>query len=373
MRTLGAIAVLIVAAPALASLADPDEPMAIPATADGQGEALPFDRFNQRMITLVNIADPRLLDGKMNRDRLKVLARVNAVKNPKALPPEQAAFLAVDYMRLGNGDGLYLNKAIDLLAPHLRDRRPSYFVCTTLAAIHVARGGEFAEAIDKQEAALLDCEMPAEVKGWSTAERNWIAQLDREYVPYYLRIRRSEADPATRPSLETIGPTPLFPLPSKTGPAEPVRFVNEAGKYEPGVLAKAERDKLPPDAIAIVQQLLLWFPTDARLLWLLAELYAADGKFKEADTITYQCTASRNYAPRQLLEHRGAIVKALAAQEKRAAEQAKAALPAEPEEEPISLRAIWLYFAGVIAIATVALVRGWTKRGKANGGMNCCR
>ncbi|HEY2911071.1 MAG TPA: hypothetical protein VGI99_12540, partial [Gemmataceae bacterium] len=249
----------------------------------------------------------------------------------------------------------------------------SYFVCTTLAAIHVARGGEFAEAIDKQEAALLDCEMPAEVKGWTPDQRNWIAQLDRDYVPHYLRIRRAEADPATRPSLETIGPTPLFPLPKKTGPAEPVRFVNEAGKYEPGVLAKAERDKLPPDAIAIVQQLLLWFPTDARLLWLLAELYAADGKFKEADTITYQCTASRNYAPRQLLEHRGAVARVLAAQEKQTTEQAKAALPAEPEEEPISLRAIWLYFAGVVAIAAVALARSWTKRGKANGGMNCCR
>ena len=54
-------------------------------------------------------------------------------------------------------------------------------------------------------------------------------------------------------------------------PHHPVRFANDGGIYQPGALATAERAKLPPDAIAIVQQLLLWYPTDSRLYWLLGE------------------------------------------------------------------------------------------------------
>lgn len=381
MRKLGAFLIAMAAAiglsPVHASLPNPDEPMAIPVDAKGQGEALPFDAFNMKMFTLSNIADPKLLDGKMNRDRLKVLARVNAVADPRSLSPDQAAIYAVDCLRLGNGDGLYLNKAVDLLAGHSRDRRrPSYFVHTTLAALHVARGF-YQEAIAQQDEAILDCEMPAKVAGWSDAQRNWIAGLDRDYLPVYLRIRRAEADPATRPASETEEPTPLFPLTRKNPTVGPVRFVNEAGKYEPGVLAKAERDKLPADAIAIVQQLLLWFPTDSRLYWLLAELYAADGNFPAAQTIFTQCTWDRKFTRRILLEHRSAVAAANEANAKKkadAANSASAAAPAEPEEtSPINLQALGIYFGAVMLIAAIALVRSVTKRGKPGGGMNCCQ
>src|SRR5262249_30870073 len=55
------------------------------------------------------------------------------------------------------------------------------------------------------------------------------------------------------------------------GPSKaPVRLVADSGKFEPGELAKAEREKLPPDALKIVQQLVLWMPDDPRLQWLLA-------------------------------------------------------------------------------------------------------
>src|SRR5207249_8586641 len=36
------------------------------------------------------------------------------------------------------------------------------------------------------------------------------------------------------------------------------------------------------EAIALVQQLLLWLPDDTRLYWLLGELYRADGDLKAA-------------------------------------------------------------------------------------------
>lgn len=63
---------------------------------------------------------------------------------------------------------------------------------------------------------------------------------------------------------------------------KPLRFINEEGRYEPGKLGARERAKLPRDYLDIVQQLLLWLPDDPRLLWLYAELLAADDHIKHA-------------------------------------------------------------------------------------------
>ena len=87
-----------------------------------------------------------------------------------------------------------------------------------------------------------------------------------------------------------------------------MNFVNEAGAYEPGVLAEPRRPKLPPDALATVQQLVLWFPNDMRLYWLLAELYAAKGEFAAAKKIMDECVDSGHYSNRKvLMQHREAV------------------------------------------------------------------
>ena len=67
-------------------------------------------------------------------------------------------------------------------------------------------------------------------------------------------------------------------------PPGPVKFVGASGKFEPGNLAPEEKAKLPKDAIEIVQQLLVWLPEDARLYWLLGELYNAQGGAKNIRT-----------------------------------------------------------------------------------------
>jgi hypothetical protein len=59
---------------------------------------------------------------------------------------------------------------------------------------------------------------------------------------------------------------------SKEFPRPAVKFLNEKGEFEVGRIAKAEKAKLPKDAIEIVEQLLLWMPTDQRLMWLLGEV-----------------------------------------------------------------------------------------------------
>lgn len=369
IRTSAILVVSFLAVPAAASLHQPDEPMTVPVKPDGVGEPLPFEEFRSRMVTLANSGDPRPnAEGKPNRDRVRVLDRVHAFAGkPKPSAGELAAH-AVDLLHLGNTDprpgdpGLYVDKALNLLAPHTRDRVQNYFVLTTLAEIHAARG-EWREAMNVHNSALLDAELPAVVPGWSEPQRKWIRKLDDDYVPEYYSIRLAEAE--SKKSPETEEPTPLFPLASRAKPVPPVKFVNDAGQYEPGVLAKAERDKLPPDAIAIVQQLLLWFPSDTRLYWLLAELYTAEGKFEEAQVIFDQCVGPRVYSNRRLLmEHRTAVAAAIEARRK-AEEQANL------DAYPINLRLVWLYFGGVVLIAAIAFLRGRRKR-PGNGAMPAC-
>jgi hypothetical protein len=235
-------------------------------------------------------------------------------------------------------------------------------VFTTLAQARAARG-EWAEALTYHQAALLDSEMPAQVKRLTKEQRDWQAKLDRDYVLHYYRVNKQEAEARPRPGPEAEDVYPLFPVPERGRPHAPVRFVNDAGHYEPGVVAASEKAKLPPDAVAVVQQMLLWFPNDSRLYWLLGELYAADGKLDEARKVMDECVSeARQYGNRKvLMEHRTAV-RAAVEERERAEEQARA------DAFPISLRTVWIYFGAVALIAVLAAARTITRR--ARGG-NC--
>ena len=96
-------------------------------------------------------------------------------------------------------------------------------------------------------------------------------------------------------------------------PLFPVRFVNDLGVYEPGTLAAAERARLPADAIPVVQQLIFWSPWDTGMYWLLAELYAANNRLREAEIIFNQCADGRQFANRRIfMDHRAAVREAVA-------------------------------------------------------------
>jgi tetratricopeptide (TPR) repeat protein len=93
------------------------------------------------------------------------------------------------------------------------------------------------------------------------------------------------------------------------GSAEPddlfgVRYVGPSGKYEPGKIASAERKKLPANAVAIAQQLLLWLPSDGRLLWQLAELANADGDVRIAAAILDGCVSEFGLSSPELRRRR---------------------------------------------------------------------
>ncbi len=351
------VVVMVRATPnSLASLYTPEDTFAIPVGSDGVARPLPFNEFKRRLAVLTNAMVEPKFGEKDNADRLRFLDRARAHENTPKLSSSEAAAVAVDLLRAGQSD-----QALNLLGPRTSDRRPDYFVFTTLGHIHAARG-EWSEALRYHQEGLLDTAMPKELKGLSPTQRDWWQNLDQEYVAHFYRIRNHEAE-----KRRGLNPTDLdhaneqedvlalFPLSQDDKTQTPLRFVNEKGEYEPGVLADAEKAKLPPDALAIAQQLVLWYPTETRLYWLLAEIYAALGDLDSAIAIFDELAWSRQYGNRKvLMDHRSAIRAAIDARPK----------PVEPEIEdaPISMKTVMIYFGVVGAIGVIALIRTLLKR-----------
>jgi hypothetical protein len=100
--------------------------------------------------------------------------------------------------------------------------------------------------------------------GWSEADFDFF----RKTETYLLELMQKRLTEPAGKSFETVDP--IFDDGQK--PPHAVRFVNEAGKFEPGRMADSERRKLPANALEIVAQLTLWLPEDLRLYWLLGEV-----------------------------------------------------------------------------------------------------
>lgn len=102
-----------------------------------------------------------------------------------------------------------------------------------------------------------------------------------------------------------------------------IQYVGPSGKFEPGRLAQTQRDRLPSDAIALVQQLALWLPADGRLLWQLAELAGANGDVTTAAAIMDGCVTEFGLRSAPLREHRRAS-RAAAEERAKSGDDAKA-------------------------------------------------
>jgi len=378
---LGAAVGLVLAADlSRASLYSPEDPtLAVPVGADGKAHAMKFNDFLLALTKLNNALDMRMIiNGEANKDREAFLERIKAsekIQNPSV---DVKAARATDLLRVGE-----LDRAINLLIPLTRDRRPSYFVFLTLSHVYAARG-DWGEAIRFHQEGLLDTEMPQTVKGLTSAQRDWWKKLDTQYLPRFYKLRLDETEShkglsqtelAKRNETEEV--LPLFPLPDSDPPKTPVRFVNDAGVYQPSHLAAAEQAKLPADAIAIVQQLLLWFPGETRLYWLLAELYAASNNLRDAAILFERCSWSRQYGNRKvMMEHRTAVQSAVPKDPP--PEDAPLTLPEtdspqtpepqSPDQTPISMKTIWYYFGAIGLIVVFAFIRAMSRRGNRNCG-----
>jgi hypothetical protein len=326
------------------------------------GLATPLDfgtkndgEFAARFAVMTNLLDanPKRTN---NPDRQAVLKATDLGMSQKDVKrPAEAATLAANLIRLGQPD-----RAINLLQPLSRGRSASYAVLMNLAHAHAAKM-DWESALRTHDVAL-EYDPKDDLKALTPEQVQWLSAVEKKYYRTWLswNLKNPKANP------ETDGPPPIF---------GPVKWVNDAGVFEPGTLAAAERAKLPTDALAIVQQLLLWQPTDTGLYWLLAELYAAEGKLRQADVIFDQCAWSRQFSNRKvLMAHREAVNAAVAklppespageidlgSAEKSPAEPGDDGLPSK--EKVIIVLAV---FVPLVILLIVFQVRAFVRRSKA--------
>lgn len=348
---LGAFAGVFALSPARASLHHPDDPMAVPVSAAGEPEALPFDEFGRRRLVLMNAgnaawplerADPTDPAKKTRSDRGVLKDRIDKRAKLPARSETDNVALAVDWLRFGQPDEA---------AAALKGTRRGFLPNVTLAHVAIAQNtrdhptwGQAFEYLDIANAEPS----PKQFPGLTPQQLAWQLKLNRGPLLKFVQLRMQDA--RTRPAPENELPDALFP-------------VNFADTPD-GLLAPPERAKLPADAVATVQQLILWFPHDTRLYWLLAEVYAARGEFGAAQRIMNECVSSLSYSNRKvLMQRREAVAKAAAAQGGSPPDEPLFAKPDEapPPDVPFTLRTVWLYFAAVGAVALFAGARSLLK------------
>jgi Flp pilus assembly protein TadD len=311
---------------------------------DGKIVALSFDRFRLKMADLTGAAaalDPRYKTSELGK---LIVAKAKELDQRKArlTADELTALGAFDY-RLAKWDA-----ALDVLLQATRMDRSNFRATSDLATLEFAQG-QYQEAWRY----LSDAKslQPRELTGMSRDEMAWCFKVDG-ILRTLARARAREKQSAI--PVNQLPPDDLFG----------VEFVGESGSYESGKLAQVQKSKLPDDAIAIVQQLLLWTPSDARLYWLLAELYNASGETSNALTIMNDCMDARRYQPDLLREHRRVIQEAVDRQQqedaRRREEQAQKQKQSDEEQAHSKERTKKIMIGvGVIFGAIVLLLLYW--------------
>ena len=353
----------LVAAGGRASLHHPeDRTGVVPGGDDGKPDPFPFEELKRRRLVLRNVGNPdwplekidpttkeKVIDPNTGKPELsdrgavdarikKALAKRGGFGKKDTATLEEKVALAVDYLRFNRPDDA---------EGALKGPRADFLSNATLAHISAVQG-QWSRAytfLDIANEIADDKRKPVtSAPGTGPKDFAWQMKLNRGALLKFIKLRWDE----------TKGPKPP-PEDELPDHIWDVNFVNDAGQYEPGVLAAAEKAKLPggdfTEALATVQQLVLWFPFDVRLYWLLGELYAAKGELKAAQDIMDECANSGRYSNRKvLMQHREAVTKA-----------ANVEPPGLQTPVWFTMKAVWYYFGAIGLVALYALVRAVVK------------
>lgn len=179
-----------------------------------------------------------------------------------------------------------------------RNQRDSFLLWSTLGTAYMLSGknhlaveqlavaapfwsGGFA-ALSKEQQKFLGDEF-----GWAGDHPfPWYARCEK--IQYRLaKLRRQELGASKKLSLDQALTKldDLCLLANEPKGFQPARFVGPSGAFEVKKIAAAEMEKLPPDAVEVVEQLLVWMPEDVRLIRLLGELLNANGDWEHAKAL----------------------------------------------------------------------------------------
>ena len=258
----------------------PGEPPLFEVGEDGVALPLDFEQFKFEL----DRARAAMITDPPNEVRPAALERIDELADDPERVGERTALM----IRVGD-----MTAALEQLGPAARQRRVAFPIYSHLAWAHFL-SGQLPEAYSAHS--LARDNFPREIEGYSSEQVGWYRGLEGGPVKQLMRSRRSDDDGLDRIFEEDI---PLF---------------SEGAEYKVGPEDGLKTLGFRKDAIAVVQQLVLWAPTDTRLYWQLGELYNADGNPKAAHTILDECTNARGYQNADLRDHRRILSKHIADQ-----------------------------------------------------------
>lgn len=236
------------------------------------------------------------------------------------------------------------NDAVEVLenAKSREDRqKPNFMLRANLATAYHALG-EFSRALALQQELLDPIIWPRAHEGFTTEQLRWYRRAEEAYRDL-LRARASEGPQRLR----EVRLDPLFKKAHALGNEENY----SANQIDPEIAKE-----LPPDALPLVKQLLLWLPHDQRLLWLYAELLNAQGQADIA-VKTLNQLVDTGFSSNAVKAHRTVLI--------------EATTPPPPEETPWSpdWRSVLVglgtgVLVGVLLVLQFLQFRRWWSRPK---------
>jgi tetratricopeptide (TPR) repeat protein len=310
---------------ASAGLYDPTQPPIVP-------REDPQEFLTRQLADLRGLGPPdALLGGQASAAREEALARIQELRQRGPATAAEFAALGALLLRVRRSgpQAQDFEEAVAVLEQARRTFPRDFYVLANLASAYQLTGRLDAAASLLQEALEY---APAE---------------HREMEGYHLRLVRQRAREQYR-----LGLAPLDEL--FVGPdRQALRYVGPSGSWEIGRLADSEKAKLPRGSVAeamrVVQQLLLWFPDDGRLLWQYGELANAAGDWKTAAAALGQAVYTFRLSTPELKERRFWLLEAVAWRE------VLARAGQEPEQ------AVWLaqLVPGSLPLAAVPDPTAW--------------
>lgn len=251
--------------------------------------ATSFDEFRlQRLVPLKQIG---AIDTPLHK-RYALMAELAGRGVTDKMTSEERLNLSAYLIRIRQ-----YRQAIDVLDAALRKERRNPLLYANLAAAQFLEAfatstPDLARRAEDNQAEAVRL-LPTDWQKLGPGTRTWLMKIgwdEKQYTryrtaeTYLLKLMRLRTRAATgRPGVVSPLGKDIEPLFTDGGkPPQPVRFVGESGRYEAGQIARAEAAKLPPNAVEIVEQLLIWMPHDDRLFWLLGELFNARGEYGTA-------------------------------------------------------------------------------------------
>ena len=305
-----------------AGLYNTAEPPKGPAAAKVDIKAVPFSDFRDQLAELFTLGVPQPESPARARTLEEIKRLESRLRSGSATVDDQMN-LGAYLIKVGRSA-----EAVDVLSRASALDRRNALLLATLGTAHQLEG-RWGRAIDYLQQAM-DV-WPRELPGLTPQQLAWFRRAE-EYQMKLARLRAREALGSSASSSK-----PAESLDDLFG----VRFVGAGGQYEAGQMAVEQKKKLPPDAIAIVQQLLTWMPGDARLYWLLGELLNAQGDVGSAATVFDESAWTRRYDAPALREHRQVVREA-----KAKADALLGTIESSPEEaQPgwrLDRRLIWI-------------------------------